>query len=653
MKHMKQGLTTFITVLASVAAQAVDFTGPGGDLADKANWGGTLPSETTAVSYPAAKYPSGGYTLSDTVTFKSTTIPTGYASPALFNLGGHAYVNASAELDVKSDATFTNGSITNAAKAVRLYADSTLTVEGPKSVLRIVSAVVTTEGAGATLCLTNGAKFYPGGSGFSVNKNNVMYRFTDKAEYDASLMSAEYNIANVVSGVANFRWTFDDSRGTIYTLNWGGKSNGALGVVQDSVFEVLNGSDVFIGSTSSRPGGCVGNNNKGGSRGLYFGKESAGNIGKYSLRNKFIVRDSTFQFTTSQGNMRFCGSYDQIVVSNSTFRLIGDDSVMVYGYSNTLYFADSTVTSGSGALKLTSSSVSNRVEIVDCTSFPEMQINGTNNSVKVDSDLNSAVTLAGWGNVFEIVGGKTLSLWPTMTGENLTLDFNGGIHTNKSFTFSGTNRTVLVRNGGELCHDNQTRNDVKFVPNATKDFTLRIEDGTFVSRQAINFDGNEVVTYNWTNCPNCAIEFAGMNPKFVMKCSGSNYESLCLGTPDEEPLTDAVRLRFVIGEDGYAEAPMQNLNPNNRCDWWICGNQPIDIRLADGFVPTAKMRVPLFYDVRNFVAKSMNAERLAKLTANATFPDAGKYKTSFVYVSADKTLYAEIKPRKGLCIVFR
>lgn len=116
------------------------------------------------------------------------------------------------------------------------------------------------------------------------------------------------------------------------------------------------------------------------------------------------------------------------------------------------------------------SSVSNLVEAVNCSSFPAVDIDGTNNYVRVISNLASQVTLGGVSNTFEFAKG-VLSKWPTMIGEGFKVfDFCGGAQTNNTYSFSGTNCTVIVRDGARLQYGdgNVVKNTFNFVPKATR-----------------------------------------------------------------------------------------------------------------------------------------------------------------------------------------
>ncbi|MBQ6246225.1 MAG: hypothetical protein IJK04_05125, partial [Kiritimatiellae bacterium] len=83
----------FATLFAE-ASFAVNYAGPGGDMADPTNWGGTLPDTSTAVSFGPTAVPQSGLTASADVSFGATTLAAGFANGLLFNLAGLSYNGA-------------------------------------------------------------------------------------------------------------------------------------------------------------------------------------------------------------------------------------------------------------------------------------------------------------------------------------------------------------------------------------------------------------------------------------------------------------------------------------------------------------------------------------------------------------------------------
>ena len=613
-----------------VVCLAVDYTGPGGNMADPANWGGTLPDNATAVSFGPSAVPSTGLTLSDHVAFGATTIAAGFADGLLFDLAGYSYTGAG--LTVKSDATFQDGFFTNTALSVAKSTTLTLSGAAGNCELRLTSAC-TPYSSGATLHVTDGATFRPGGSGFSTTASNTTMMFDNGATLDCTGMTSEYNIAFLFQSVANVTLVVDNATAKFFTLNAGGRSSGnSLGVVRNSLFSFRNGSTVTFSKHSN--GSTL-------SRGFFLGMS-----GDNAWSNLLEVVDSSFSMAND--GVRLHGRYNTVIVSNSTFNAKVDTHAR--GCCNTILYDRSAV---SGEITLRGSS--NTLDAVNCSAFPKLTVVGNDNVVTLVNPVNSSISLGGTNNTVTLSAGGILTALPTFSDDpecsNLFV-IDGGAITNTSFRFTGTNHTVVIRNGGRLQYGSGgvVRDAFNFEMGKTKNYTVKIEDGGTVGiRGMVNFTANEVAAYDWTNCPNCAIEFSGRNPRLVCHDYTSNWETLGLGTRDEQPLVDAVKLRFVIPEGGYDETPIRNTVRK----MWLWGNQPIEIAMADEDWPERTLLVPLIYDVSGFPDTKMTEERLATLERNATFPQTGKGIMCFYYDSAAKTLGVKIIPMNGTTIIFR
>ena len=393
MKKMMLVLSA-VSTFAAGAQAAVNFTGPGSDVASAANWGDTLPGETDAVNFPAEAIPAGGLTLSAGVKFGATTFAAGYAGTLLFDLNGYGYTANNANMTFNSSVTFKDGCVTNTA--ISVAANQTLTVDGAGAIMRSTANSTPLASDGATLVVTNGAAFYPGSSSFAISGGkDKAIQVSDGGVFDASLMSSEYNQATSVQYVNNFNWLFDDASGVIYALNWGAKSNGTLGLVRNSKFSIRNKSDVYIGTTSGTTHG-VGTNGGGNSRGVFFGaSNNASNYGKYSISNLFEVVDSSFEFVTTQGQLNFAGAYDRLLVSNSTFTVGSARNIMVYWRHNRLDFINSAYKLKSGnasKIDFGASSSSNVLFAANCTDFQNFADSGTDN-VSVFSNMTKTGSL--------------------------------------------------------------------------------------------------------------------------------------------------------------------------------------------------------------------------------------------------------------------
>lgn len=311
---------------------------------------------------------------------------------------------------------------------------------------------------GATLGVSDGATLYPYGAGIGFNAKNLSLVVNTGARFDASKMTVEYNGATSASGAENLLWSFDDASAYFYTVNWGGKSNGAMNPVKNSTFAVRNGSDVYIGTKS-------GANSGGNSRGLYFGaldvKEKS-NVGLYSISNRFEVLDSTLTFSTGQGQLRFAGTDDSLFVSNSTFNA-NNNKIEVYGFGTKIDFLDSAVTgNGTDGISLQGGSSNTIVRASGCSSFPGVLDRGTDGRITfVDMTDAKPVSLQGTNGVFTATG-STLSGDIVLAGTNTSVSIDGtavkkvkiegqdakftatGGTLGGDFTVSGVNPTVTL-----------------------------------------------------------------------------------------------------------------------------------------------------------------------------------------------------------------
>lgn len=726
---MKKLALALAAISAVIVARAVDFTGPGSDVADAANWtGSVLPSATTAVKFPAVAIPEGGLTMSGDVKFGATTFPAGYASPLWFDLGMHLYWATNAAIAFQSDVVLTNGQVK--CNTFSIASSKSLTLAGPGMKLNPAAACSPIDSK-SVFHITDGATFTPVGNSFGVDgKTNAKFTIDRGGTFTTASMSGEYNIATYIKNSTGYEWVFDGGTGRLYTVNWGAKSTGNLGLVKQSLFAARNNSRITFGK-----------NNNMNSRGFRFGfgETVADSASKMSISNRFEVLDSYFSLSDSDGSMLFAGKYDQILVTNSTFNSCG---LTVYGSYSDYRFIDNV--SVAGAISFNGSSATNILVASGCSSFPKvtvsgvgnqlvltnttpsdvvtiggrqskasivnaktakgftitaasvdarlaiegpdshgpLTINGTNAVVSVCGGSAGAVSVGGTNNVVEVTDSSpssislsgadafvhyvstdgTRGLFPSFSGTktNKVFVFDGGFYQANSYAFSGTNVTIVLKNGGTFQYGNGSsviRNSFNFSRGKACNFTLAIQDGGLVDiRGMADFHGNEDYRYSWTNCPNSAIEFSGKHPRLVCQIYGSNYEMLGLGTAAETPLTDAVRLRYIIPEGGYEEAPFRYLKDhgNGNRGLWLYGNQPFEIALEKGYEPQRRIKVPLVYTVRKMDRTALNAARLQKFTDNAIVHlDPKKYRWKFYATTDGKTLGVEIIPITGMLLLVR
>ncbi len=610
----------FATLFAE-ASFAVNYAGPGGDMADPANWtGATLPGTTDAVTFGPTAVPSSGLTLSAPVTFGASTIDAGFANLLPVNLSGYSYKGAA--LSVKSDATFQNGFFTNTTLSVA--ANKTLTLSGAagQCELKLTSAVSIWNSAldsGATLHITDGATFRPGGNYFYIRGAGSAVRIDNDATLDCMGMGAGYTQAFKFLSAANVTLVVDRATAKFYTLNVGVSesqgSNGNYGLVRNSLFSFRNGSTVTFRKLSNSS-----------SRGFHLGLN-----GSYSSSNRVEIVDSNVS-TDGQG-LYMGGICDTVVISNSTVNLpitVGFSKSVVpncnvillqggsafsgavtLGGTTNLYLQ----TGGTASGATTVGGTMNRLEMSGGTRTGAVTVSGRNDEFRLSGGLfKAALTMSGVSNVYEHVSGVSTGN-VTVAGLDNTLYFRGGTHW-------GQYRTALVFNAN------------------TTNGTVVIDDAEFIHHGTFGKYYKDGVGWPYTNCPNCAIEFRGAAPKFrvtsaLQAANSVPWDVVNLGK-GTEPMKDPVRLRFVLPDTPYATAPFRSeVSDRNAI---LDGNAVIEV--DDAGLPRnhGRMRYPLIYAADSFQRGSrINVERLN--TVNRALGTIGEKMT---LVRDGTTLYVEI-----------
>lgn len=172
----------------------------------------------------------------------------------------------------------------------------------------------------------------------------------------------------------------------------------------------------------------------------------------------------------------------------------------------------------------------------------------------------------------------------------------------------------------------------------------------------------------YTNCAGSAIVFRGKNPKLVFgngksSAGGGYWTTATLGsfglgaTLGTEPLKDPLEFRYVLPEDGYAEAPLQSMNPSADRPLVPAGNMRIVVDIG-AFKPTVEKRsVPLVRDPSDFKCYSNSFIDIAALNRNnaANLPKNSRLK----YVqekNADGEVVAgriDLVFRRGFAVIVR
>ncbi len=599
-------------------AETVTWGGLGGALDEAANWSPEqVPGAGDDVVFPSGATAVSTVTASEDLEWNKLTFSN--ASPLLFDLQGKTLVATNAspggvmKLSAGVDVTLTNGLFRVRSMYETLGSTSTFKVAKDAQVVTDRFAVPRMSGSGIRILVDGGTLVVTNLNGLGYNDSVIF-------------PSHSYNkAANHLVEVCN--------GGTLKA--YGTKAIVPLSGTNNRIF-------VHDGGVWDTQG--VGEFN--------FGTSIQG------VGNEFVVSNATARLFTVYFGL-LTGKY-----SARNCRFVIDNSSVYLGRSNGYDSRGFTFVSGY--------STSNRLEIVNGSSYAhqkhDLNLAGRYDSLYVkDSTLNAEVRLDGAYNTAEQRGGTSKQAWyvygvsnrvtladgaygvngVTLGGTSNTIEVCDGPVTNSVLTLAGKNGLVLVRSGGTFTYwnGNMLKNLFNFSPGASNT-VLRIEDGGAVRvHGTINISDNLVSAYNWTNCTDCAIEFTGRNPKMVFDGYSLNYQVLALGTADEEKLPDPVRLRFVVPETNFAEAPIRNEGDR---DVWLFGNQPIEVVLEDDWRPREWVRVPLFYDVQGFRQTEMTAERVAKLNAQAILPRNAE----LGYDAESKTLFCQLKT-SGLCLIVR
>ena len=347
------------------------------------------------------------------------------------------------------------------------------------------------------------------------------------------------------------------------------------------------------------------------------------------VSNRFTVAGGFF--ATSQ--LRFLPGLDNIV------EFTGGHSVItnVYGINDAPVDSFTNI-----AIK-----VSGTAETV----FPNgMNLYGTNTSLLVSGGLLDAganlLKFCGPCATYEATGGSVTGC--------LQFASNGGTvriagNAEHVATYGSTLRNSSITFGENLA------DNVFVVSNAT--FTSRMP---FLKSVLTTTEGPQQEGIPFTNCPNCRIELQGESPRFLVTSNkrstsdGGPWYSFVLGNAyDPAPLKDALRLKFVLPENAYAEAPVQVTEATAV----LGGNAEFEFDATAFKWPAHKTHIPLIYNANAF--KGWNGRSyidVAGLNAtNAERLPVGKdgRKAKLALSNDGKTLKLVVPGSGGFQIVFR
>lgn len=431
-------------------------------------------------------------------------------------------------------------------------------------------------------------------------------------------------------------------------------------------------------------------------RGLHFG---ARNIANQSFSNRVDVTGTSGNLDLRRIQMRGFADVFHMEGGSVNINGSGGGGLFMSGEFNRFENAGGTLTIGDNGVQLsnhgnvfencggtlgksaTVGGVSNRIELTSGTISGGVTLTGgTNLYVQTGGTASGATTLNGMANRLELAGGTRTGA-VTLNGTNGVFRLSGGLFQAKlamngisnlyenasgvstsMVAVAGLGNTLVIGPGTELYNknlDSNTQVNGLSFSGATS-CTLVISNGTFISRSSLAGASGSKPAW-WINCPGSAIEFRGRNPSFVFPQNGSYYHPMYIGRdteayPEDSPLPDPVRLRFVPPADNFAAAPLRNetTSTSTQGNYCIrmCGNAVIEV--SDKELPprserTSKIRVPLIYCRNSFGGRLGDATRMERLNANAILPEGAK----LVYDSSAKTLYCELAPKYGTMIFIR
>lgn len=274
-------------------------------------------------------------------------------------------------------------------------------------------------------------------------------------------------------------------------------------------------------------------------------------------------------------------------------------------------------------------------------------VGGTTNRLEMAGGTRTGnVTLKGTNGVFRLSGG-IFSAALSMNGVSNVYEQVSGVSTG-NVTVAGFGNTLYFRSG---THWGQYRQALVFNENTTNN-TVVIDNAEFIHHGTFGKSYSEGEGYPYVNCPNCAIEFRGAAPKFRVTspkqgASSAPWHTVNLGK-GTEPMEDPVRLRFILPQEPYADAPFRSESSSSYYAV-LDGNAVIEV--DDSNLPKShgKLRYPLVYDLGSFQNGSrINVESLS--TVNRALGTIGENMT---LVRSGTTLYVDIKSSGGFVLVVR
>ena len=414
-------------------------------------------------------------------------------------------------------------------------------------------------------------------------------------------------------------------------------------------------------------------------RGLYFG---ARNLTNQSFSNRVEVTGSSGNLVlrlinmrgfsdvfrmeggtvSASAGLRMTGEFNRFENAGGTVTIV-NNGITISNHDNVLKNCGGTL---SNSKTTTVGGVSNRIELTSGTISGAVTLNGgTNLYVQTGGTASGATTVGGTTNRLEMSGGTRTGA-VTVSGRNDVFRLSGGLLkaaltmsgasnvyeqvsgvSTGNVTVAGFGNTLYFRGG---THWGQYRQALVFNANTTNNMVV-IDDAEFIHHGTFGKSYSDGVGWPYVNTPNCAIEFRGSAPKFRVTSpnqanNSTPWHTVNLGK-GTEPLQDPVRLRFILPQTPYAEAPFRSeVSGHNAV---LDGNAVIEV--DDSNLPRShgKLRYPLVYDKGTFSSGSrINVESLNRVNR-----ELGTIGEDMKFVRSGGTLYVEIASKAATKIYVR
>ena len=699
---MKSVILLVSTLVVTAGAEIVDFVGNAepGELSNTANWSAATwgVTATQRVNGASVAVPAGGFKLSAPLAAAGQFRLQGFTSDAAFSMGAAENLNVK-ELHLTGNnrkTTLFSGNVTNLTS---IYLNSSCILALTNGVFHIATGDFRCYNWYDTIKICKGAELVVD----KVNKHqesgsNGQYsgiridggRLTINSYKDANWSTVLHgnngdNFLEIVNGGVYYeagtpefalkgaRTHFlIDNGGAYISTNASSASRNMKVGISSGTFAVTNGTL----KTAQLYGG------------VYQGEYSA-NLSLYNTmdlapsKSRFTFHNSraSFQFkptSTYKGCFMFAGK-----AKENTVLLDGDDNqfdtfyLLMGGTSNRFTVAEGSFVARSIYFF---PGIDNVIEFTGGHSVVTnvYRVNGA----PVDSFTNGVIKVSGTAeakivngmdlygtNTSLLVSGGLLDAGVSLIsfyGPCVTYEATGGVVTG-CLQFASNGGTVRIAGGAEHTATygaNSRASSVAFGENFA-DNVLVISNATFTSRMPFmkglltTTEGPMSEGIPFTNCPNCRIELRGETPKFLVTSNkryasdGGPWYSFVLGNShDPAPLKDALRLRFVLPKNAYAEAPVRVTSATAV----LGGNAELEFDATAFKWPARTTRIPLIYNASAFKGwsnrKYINVAGLNETNAGR-LPERDGLKSQLALSDDGKTLELVVPGNGGTMLIFK